>query len=204
MKVVVSMICLLLTLPALAQSSAAIDRTAAAMAGMEAQFVHRFTPKGFKSSQVERGSVVFGTLPMMRWTYRSPEEKVFVFDGSRSWFYVPADRQVTVADLDDRRKGELPFLLIGDPAARAKHFHVREQRRGDRTVTTLQPRSASAAVRTVTIVSNGKTNRIESLEYTDRDGNGTSFEFSGYRAARTGNDTFRFSPPAGVQVVRAD
>ena len=105
-------------LPALGQG-AAVDRTAASMAGQEAQFTHRFMPKGFKTSQVERGSVIFGRLPMMRWTYTAPEQKTFVFDGSRSWFYVPADRQVTVADLDDRRKSELPFLLIGDAAARS-------------------------------------------------------------------------------------
>ena len=194
---------MLAALPALAQR-AAIDRTATAMAGMEAQFTHRFTPKGFKTSQVERGSVIFGQLPMMRWTYTAPEQKVFVFDGARSWFYVPADRQVTVADLDDRRRGELPFLLIGDAEARAKQFAVKEQRRGARITTTLQPRSGAAAIRAVTIVSNSANQLIESIEYTDRDGNRTSFAFSGYHRARAGGDTFRFSPPAGVQVVRAE
>ncbi|HUP48860.1 MAG TPA: outer membrane lipoprotein chaperone LolA [Thermoanaerobaculia bacterium] len=204
MRLVLPVICLFVAaLPAGAQP-AAIDRTAAAMAGKEAEFVHRFTPKGFKSSQVERGSVVFGALPMMRWSYAAPEKKLFVFDGTRSWFYVPADRQVTVADLDERRKSELPFLLIGDAAAREKQFQVREQRRGARITTTLQPRSAAAAIRTVTIVTNASTNLIESLEYIDRDGNRTSFEFSRYHPARTAADTFRFTPPAGVQVVRAD
>lgn len=197
-------VCLLIgALPAFGQG-AAIDRTAASMAGQEAQFTHRFTPKGFKTSQVERGSVIFGRLPMMRWTYAAPEQKTFVFDGSRSWFYVPADRQVTVADLDDRRKSELPFLLIGDAAARSKEFEVREQRRGGSIMTTLKPRRASAAIRTVSIVTSAKTNLIESVEYTDRDGNRTSFAFSGYHRARTGDDTFRFTPPAGVQVVRAE
>ncbi|HEU4520405.1 MAG TPA: outer membrane lipoprotein chaperone LolA [Thermoanaerobaculia bacterium] len=190
-------------LPVLAQQ-AAIDRTAAAMTGMEAKFTHQFTPKGFKTSQTERGSVVFGRLPMMRWTYTAPEAKTFVFDGERSWFYVPADRQVTVADLDERRKGELPFLLIGDPAARARQFEVREQRRGGKITTTLQPRGSASAIRTATIVTDTKSNLIESIAYTDRDGNRTSFAFSGYHRARTGDDTFRFTAPAGVQVVRAD
>ena len=66
-------------------------------------FTQRFTPKGFKSSQVESGTVVFGTLPMMRWCYTAPEPKLFVFDGSKSWFYVPGDKQVTVAGIDDAR-----------------------------------------------------------------------------------------------------
>ena len=205
MNRVLPVVCLLVVaaLPAVAQP-AAIDRTAKAMAGKEARFTHRFTPKGFKTSQVERGTVTFGTLPMMRWSYSAPEQKTFVFDGTRSWFYVPADRQVTVADLDDRRKGELPFLLIGDPGAREKQFQVTEQKRGGKTSTTLEPRSAAAAIRAVTIVTSSSTNLIESIEYTDRDGNRTVFEFSGYHPARAGADTFRFTPPAGVQVVRAD
>lgn len=203
MKRLLSIVCLLVAAFPAAAGAAAIDRTAKAMAGMEARFTHRFTPKGFKTSQVERGTVVFGTLPMMRWTYSAPEQKTFVFDGTRSWFYVPADRQVTVADLDDRRKGELPFLLIGDPAAREKQFQVTEQRRGARVATTLKPRSAAAAIRTVTIVTNAS-HLIESIEYTDRDGNRTVFEFSGYHPGRARADTFRFSAPAGVQVVRAD
>ena len=192
-----------LTIPAAAQQ-AAIDRTAAAMTGMEAKFTHKFTPKGFKTSQIERGSVVFGRLPMMRWSYTAPEEKTFVFDGQRSWFYVPADRQVTVAELDDRRKSELPFLLIGDPAARSRHFDVKEQKRGTKTSTTLQPRSAASAIRTATIVTDARSNLIESIEYTDRDGNRTSFAFSGYHRARGGESAFRFTPPPGVQVVHAD
>ena len=52
-------------LPALGQG-AAVDRTAASMAGQEAQFTHRFTPKGFKTSQVERGSRMWPSASMVR------------------------------------------------------------------------------------------------------------------------------------------
>src|SRR5437763_565183 len=90
--------------------AAELDRAAAALAGNEARFTQQFTPKGFKTAQVESGTVVFGTLPMMRWSYARPEEKLFVFDGRRSWFYVPSDKQVTVTNLDAQRRSELPFL----------------------------------------------------------------------------------------------
>lgn len=181
-----------------------IDRAAAAIKGSEARFTHRFTPKGFKTSQSEAGSVIFGDLPMMRWSYSTPESKLFVFDGSRSWFYIPADRQVTVADIDERRRAEMPFLLIGDAEARARQFVVKEQRRGSIVTTTLQPRSKTALIRTVAVVTNAQTNFIQSIDYTDRDGNRTAFAFSGYHPARTSADTFRFTPPAGVQVVTAE
>ena len=60
------------TLFASAAISAEIDRVAAALPGTEAHFSQRFTPKGFKNGQVESGTVVFGALPKMRWSYLSP------------------------------------------------------------------------------------------------------------------------------------
>jgi chaperone LolA len=181
-----------------------LDRAAAAMSGMEASFTHRFTAKGFKTSQVESGSVVFGTLPKMRWSYTSPEQKLFVFDGTSSWFYVPADKQVTHGRVSESRKRELPFLLLGDPSARDKHFVVKQQNRSGKIVTTLQPRDKSALVRNVTVTINPSTHLIQRIEYTDREGNRTSFDFSGYHRRAASAGTFTFNPPAGVQVIRGD
>ena len=181
-----------------------LDRAAAAMQNMEASFTHRFTAKGFKNAQVESGSVIFGALPAMRWSYTTPESKLFVFDGSNSWFYVPADKQVTVGRVTDQRKRELPFLLLGDPAAREKYFTVKQQNRGGAVVTTLAPRGGSSDVRSVTVTITPSTHLIQRIEYADRSGNRTSFEFSGYHRRAATADTFRFAPPAGVQVIRAD
>ena len=79
MKIINLLIALVFILPA--ANAAELDRAAAALSGTQAQFTQRFTPKGFKSSQTDSGVVVFGTVPMMRWSYAKPEEKVFVFDG---------------------------------------------------------------------------------------------------------------------------
>lgn len=181
-----------------------LDRASAAMSGMEANFTHRFTAKGFKNAQVESGSVVFGASPAMRWSYSKPEQKEFIFDGNTSWFYVPADKQVTVSRVDDAKKRQLPFLLVGDPASRDRHFSVKEQKRGDSVVTTLQSRSASALVKSVTVTIAASTHLIQRIEYADREGNRTSFDFSGYHRRAASADTFKFAPPAGVQVIRAD
>jgi chaperone LolA len=181
-----------------------LDRAATAMSGMEASFTHSFTAKGFKNSQVERGTVVFGSLPAMRWSYSKPEEKLFVFDGTQSWFYVPADKQVTLGRVTDARKRELPFLLLGDPAARDKHFVVKQANRGGNVVTTLTPRAQRALMKSVTVTIAPSTHLIQKIEYSDRDGNRTSFDFSGYHRKAATPGTFTFAPPAGVQVVRAD
>ena len=182
----------------------ALDNAAKAMSGMEASFTHRFTAKGFKTSQVENGTVVFGALPKMRWSYSKPEQKLFVFDGTSSWFYVPADKQVTLARVTEARKRELPFLLLGDPVARDRAFVVKQKNQGKSIVTTLQPRDKSAVVKTVSVTIAPSTNLIQRIEYTDRDGNHTSFDFSGYHKRAASAATFTFAPPAGVQVINAD
>ena len=190
-----------LLLAATAAYPSEIDSAAAAMAGTEASFTQRFTPKGFTRSQVESGMVIFGTLPSMRWTYTRPEEKLFVFEGRHSWFYVPADKQVTVSTLDDRRKSELPFLLIGDPAARERLFVVSESPSGGNVVVHLQPRTASSEIRNVTVTIASATHQIAQLEYSDREGNRTVFDFSDYHRHAAPAELFRFTPPAGVDVV---
>ncbi len=199
-----ALISLLLVASSVAAAEIELDRAAAAMSGMEASFTHRFTAKGFKTAQVESGSVVFGDLPKMRWSYSRPEEKLFVFDGTTSWFYVPGDKQVTLGRVNDARKREMPFLLLGDPAARERHFAVKQQNRGGSVVTTLTPRDKAAVVRSVTVSVDPSTHLIRSIDYTDRQGNRTSFSFSGYHRRAASAGTFRFDPPAGVQVVRAD
>jgi outer membrane lipoprotein carrier protein len=191
-----------LILIASAAGAAELDRAAAALAGTEAKFTQRFTPKGFKNSQVDSGSVIFGTLPMMRWTYAKPEQKIFVFDGSRSWFYLPAEKQVTVTTLDEAHRRELPFLLIGDPAARERNFVVRESTSGGNIIAMLKPRAASAMIRNVTITIAAATHAIQRVAYSDRDGNETTFDFSGITRRSVTPDLFRFTPPAGVEVVQ--
>lgn len=194
---------LILTFAAGVAAAGELDNAVKAMSGNEAQFTQHFTPKGFKTAQSESGSVVFGTLPQMRWSYSKPEQKLFVFDGANSWFYIPADKQVTVGRIDDARKRELPFLLLGDVAARGKYFTMKEARRGNSVVATLQPRDASAMIRTIDITIAPTTHLITRVEYTDREGNRTAFDFSGYRGSAARPDLFRFTPPAGVQVVQA-
>jgi outer membrane lipoprotein carrier protein len=186
---------------AVAASAAELDRAAASLPGTEAQFSQRFTPKGFKNGQVESGTVVFGPLPMMRWSYLHPEEKVFVFDGNRSWLYIASEKQVTATTLDEKQRSELPFLLIGDPAARDRNFIVHETARGGSVVATLQPRTPSAMIRNVTITIAAATHSIERVAYSDREGNETTFDFSGFTKRSVAPDFFHFTPPVGVAVV---
>lgn len=178
-----------------------LDRAAVAMTGTTAAFTQRFTPRGFKNSQNESGVVTFGALPMMRWEYSRPEKKLFVFDGTRSWFYLPADKQVTVSELDEAKRRELPFLFLGNQKERDRFFVVTETNSGGMTTAALESRTPGM-IRKVLITIRTATHAIEKVQYSDRDGNQTLFELSGYRKVTTPAQTFQFTVPAGVQVVR--
>ena len=187
---------------AVGANASELDRAVLALSGSQAQFTQRFTPRGFRTAQTESGSVIFGAAPMMRWSYAKPEEKLFVFDGARSWFYVPAEKQATVTALDAAKRSELPFLVLGDPSSRDRNFVVKENRRGKSVVTTLQPRVTSAAIRRIAVSTDPSTHLLQRVEYIDRDGNQTAFDFSSFQKINAAVETFRFTAPPGVHVVQ--
>ena len=69
----------------------------AALDGFEAEFTQRYERKILRRSIEETGRVIVKKPGRMRWEYQSPEEKLFVTDGSRSYFYLPLEKQVMVS-----------------------------------------------------------------------------------------------------------
>lgn len=177
-----------------------LDTVLKSTAGQQANFVQKFTPKGFKKEQVESGSVIFGAPPRMRWTYRSPEAKVFVFDGDTSWLYTAADRQVMVTRLTADQRRSVPLAFLWDAAAK-KTFTSREKVSGSVIDVKLNAASPDAAVRQINVQVGRSDHRIRRIDYTDRQGNRTVFELSAYTPAAVTAATFKFSAPAGVQVI---
>ena len=187
---------------AFGQSGTAVARAIGAMSGTQADFVQKFTPRDFKNAQTESGSVVFGPSPQMRWTYAKPEKKTFVFNGTTSWFYVPSDRQVTVNQLTEKDRAELPFLLLADSRSLSANYNVKESRKGDAVTTSLTSKNSGSMIRQISVITSGRDHMVRSLEYSDRQGNRTVFTFSGFRKIASDPAQFTFVAPAGVQIVR--
>ena len=57
-------------------------------------------------------------------------------------------------------------------------------------------------IRNVTITIAPSTHIIQRVSYSDRDGNETTFDFSAVTKRMVTPDLFRFTPPAGVEVVQ--
>jgi outer membrane lipoprotein carrier protein len=67
---------------------------------------------GKRGISAESGVVYFSKPGRMRWEYESPEEKLFVVDGTNVWFYIPADRTATRAKIGESSDWRTPLAFL--------------------------------------------------------------------------------------------
>src|SRR5580658_2112686 len=113
---------------ALAPLAAASDVQTTVRA-LESRYQHAHTLKaiffesysdGNGGASAESGTVYFSRPGRMRWEYESPEEKLFIVDGTNVWFYVPADRTASRAKLKESSDWRTPLALLTGKADLAK------------------------------------------------------------------------------------
>ncbi|MFB3904861.1 MAG: outer membrane lipoprotein chaperone LolA [Acidobacteriota bacterium] len=81
----------------------------------------------------ESGILIIKKPGKMYWEYRKPTAKYFLVDGRKSWFYVPADKQVIVTNLQD--DVSTPLMLLFGKGDLRSDFEVQEEKE-------LEPRTA--------------------------------------------------------------
>jgi outer membrane lipoprotein carrier protein len=110
----------------LSASSRDVDRLRAALEAryhrahtLRADFYERYKD-GNGGALSESGTVYFSRPGRMRWEYESPEEKLFIVDGTNVWFYVPADHTASRAKLKDSSDWRTPLALLTGKADLSK------------------------------------------------------------------------------------
>jgi len=68
----------------------------------------------------ESGTVYFSRPGRMRWDYESPEQKLFLVDGTNVWFYVPSDHTASRAKLSQSTDWRTPLALLAGKADLSK------------------------------------------------------------------------------------
>jgi outer membrane lipoprotein carrier protein len=86
---------------------------------LRASFYERYTD-GNGDPSSESGTVYFSRPGRMRWEYESPEEKLFIVDGTNVWFYVPADHTASRAKLKESSDWRTPLALLTGKADLSK------------------------------------------------------------------------------------
>ena len=78
---------------------------------LKASFFERYSD-GKGAVQSESGTVYFSRPGRMRWDYESPEQKLFLVDGTNVWFYVPADRTASRAKMKESSDWRTPIAFL--------------------------------------------------------------------------------------------
>jgi outer membrane lipoprotein carrier protein len=82
---------------------------------LKAIFFERYTD-GNGGVVAESGTVYFSRPGRMRWEYESPEQKLFLVDGTSAWFYVPADHTASRAKMKESSDWRTPLALLAGEA----------------------------------------------------------------------------------------
>jgi outer membrane lipoprotein carrier protein len=89
----------------------AIETRYRAARTLKAKFYESYAD-GKGGISAESGVVYFSKPGRMRWEYESPQEKLFIVDGTNVWFYIPADRTATRAKIGESADWRTPLAFL--------------------------------------------------------------------------------------------
>lgn len=135
-----------------------------------------------------------------RWDYQAPYPQQIVADGEKIWFYDVDLEQVTVKSQQEAL-AETPATLLSGELVPAEKYHVQNLPSDDGLVwVELSPKDPDSNFQTVTLAFDGDS--LKQMIMRDSFDQRTRLTFSQVREnPRFDSDTFRFSPPADVDVI---
>jgi outer membrane lipoprotein carrier protein len=184
-----------------------VDRHYNDMRSFEAEFTESYRGAGIERS--ESGTLWLKRPGKMRWEYRQPKPKLFISDGKNAWFYVPGERQArktSVKKLEDLRS-PLQYLLghtklEKEFAGLSLASDVKPAQAGD-VVLRGVPRNMQGIQEVLLEIT--PEHQIARITVEEVDGAMTEYTFSGQEEnVQIADNAFRFSAPAGTEVIEAD
>jgi outer membrane lipoprotein carrier protein len=166
----------------------------------------------------ESGTVYFSKPGRMRWEYESPEQKLFIVDGTNVWFYIPADHTASRAKIGESSDWRTPLAFLTgkanltrlcrsievvDPKTDANS--AENPSAPGNTVLRCVPRAASGdtgeEIRDVLLEANPEAYLVRIV--IEQPGNlSTEFRFGNWEEnVAIPEAKFHFAPPAGVTIV---
>jgi outer membrane lipoprotein carrier protein len=191
-----------------------IDARYRRASALKAAFFEQYSD-GKGAVSAESGTVYFSKPGRMRWEYESPEEKLFIVDGTNVWSYIPADHTASRAKIGESSDWRTPLAFLTGKTNLARLCRTIEVVDSKLDGNPVENPSAqgNTVLRCVPRVDSGEQIRDVLLE-ADADahlvrivirqpGNlTTEFRFKGWQENHPIPEVqFHFVPPAGVTIV---
>jgi outer membrane lipoprotein carrier protein len=188
--------------PADAGARDELKRFTAGLQGLDGQFSQQVTDSRGRIKERSTGRVALATPRQFRWEYKTPHAQLIIADGRRVWAYEPDLEQVTVRAQGEQEQNS-PLAALIDPALLERQYDLSEEAapRDGLNWLSLSPKQGVDTSFDYAALGFGA-NGLARMEILDTLGQRTVISFSGWqRNPRFAGDTFRFTPPAGVDVV---
>lgn len=178
-----------------------LDAFSKGLQGLDGRFEQKLYDLDGRLKETSTGRVALSAPRLFRWEYATPYEQLIVADGEKVWVFDPDLDQVTVRPQGPEEQNS-PLAALVDPSRLEREFNVREDGEAEGlSWLQLSPRDADqASFSSARLGFRGQ--ELVRMEVVDTLGQRTEVAFSGWtRNPGFPQGTFRFVPPAGVDVV---
>lgn len=169
--------------------------------GLSGQFAQQvYDPQG-KLKERSSGQVALSAPRLFRWEYVKPYPQLIVADGKKVWVHDPDLQQVTVRPQGVEEQNN-PLAALIDPAKLDAQFVVKElgSAEGLEWLSLAPKQEGDAGFRSARL-GFGRSGLVK-MHVVDALGQRTDIDFSGWkRNPAFPADTFRYTPPKGVDVI---
>ena len=179
-----------------------LDTFTRGLKGLDGRFTQQVFDDNGRVRESSSGRVALSAPRLFRWEYEKPYPQLIVADGRTVWVYDPDLEQVSRRPQGSAEQVS-PLAALIDPGRLDRDFLVEDGGQADGLQwLVLKPRQNAdeAAFQTARLgLGEGGLARMEIV---DALGQRTRISFSGWkRNPAFANDTFTYTPPAGVDVV---
>ena len=193
--------------PTALELAQAVQRRYDRIRDFSADFVHTYQGGALRKTLTERGQVQIKKPGRMRWDYTAPEPKQFVSDGTKIYFYIPADKQVIISPVPPNTGAAQPALFLAGKGHLTSEFtpSLRELPAGlpaGSLALKLVPKSTQPDYDWLVLTVDAGTLAIRGLTTVDAQGGISTFAFSNLKEnVGLADGQFVFKIPRDVDVV---
>jgi len=186
-----------------------IQATYANVTDFSSEFVQTYKHPLHDNLKRSYGKVFFQKGGLMRWEYEKPEPKLFVFDGASLWMFEPEVPQIVVSQgQSDRFRRTLAFLIGESNIEEEYQVELLDGRTlgyPDGPVLGLKPKDPSSPYQQIELYLDPNSALVLRSVLVDRDGGRNRVDFKSPKLnTNLSPSLFRFTPPGGVPVVKAE
>lgn len=182
------------------EGKAKLDHFLDGLSTMQADFIQRLTNARGELIEESRGKLWLSRPGKFRLQYASPYEQLYVADGKNIWMYDRDLEQVTVKPQDDTL-GSTPAMLLSSEKPLDENFTIEEEGEHEGYLwLLLKPKAADSNFDYLRLaIEDGV---LRAMEMVDGFGQTTRLYLETVvRNPAIPANTFKFSPPPGVDVI---